>query len=300
MLNVREIAVLVSPTAFMQRQRHYQGRPGITVYPLLFDWNEITAKQLKALMGVSGGCGGGAAPLYMHVLLGMLRDYQRHDHKPSFEQFASVCLSKETGFSGTQRGMMVVADLTDPMLAPDEANCIFQVLLEQFRCAPFNCKLAVFDEAHKYLGDTVGGNAGGGLAGEMVNVFRLMRHQGMRMVISTQSPAVLPEEMLELVTVAVVHSCQSQDWLRMLNRKLALHPDRFNEVMTLDPGHALVFARKAVLGQGGLELATAAGGSSLAPWYRIAVRRRLTRDGGVSVTRSTGRDRGSLSPPATI
>lgn len=149
-------------------------------------------------------------------------------------------------------------------------------------------------QAHKYLGETVGGGATGGLAAEMVNVFRLMRHQGMRILLSTQSPAVLPEEVLELVTVAVVHSCQSQDWLKILSRKLALDPSRFNEVMSLDPGHALVFARKAALGR---ELGLTPGYN---PWHRIAVRKRLTRDGGVSVTRSSNGARNVRSPPPTV
>lgn len=47
----------------------------------------------------------------------------------------------------------MVADLTDPMMSPDEAAGVFQVLLEQFRSArmPGVGKVVAFDEAHKYL-----------------------------------------------------------------------------------------------------------------------------------------------------
>ena len=90
-----------------------------------------------------------------------------------------------------ESGHLVVADLTDPMLSPDEANGIFQVLLEQFR----NChlkgvgKVVAFDEAHKYLAGNKSGSEGkDGLSAAIVNTVRLMRHEGIRVLISTQSP----------------------------------------------------------------------------------------------------------------
>ena len=44
-------------------------------------------------------------------------------------------------------GSMVVVDLTDPLLARDEANGIFQVLTEQYRSRPMKCgKLLALDE----------------------------------------------------------------------------------------------------------------------------------------------------------
>jgi hypothetical protein len=57
-------------------------------------------------------------------------------------------------------GMLVVADLTDPLLAREEANGIFQVLTEQFRTASiadvgggfaFCSKVLALDEAHKFM-----------------------------------------------------------------------------------------------------------------------------------------------------
>lgn len=44
-------------------------------------------------------------------------------------------------------GSLVVVDLTDPLLARDEANGIFQVLTEQYRSRPMKCgKLLALDE----------------------------------------------------------------------------------------------------------------------------------------------------------
>ena len=108
-------------------------------------------------------------------------------------------------------GIVVVADLTDPLLASDEANGIFQVLVEQFRAASFpgGCgKLLALDEAHKFMD----GSHSDGLSSVIVNAARLMRHDGLRLVVSTQSPKALAPELLELVSVAVLHRFHSQDW----------------------------------------------------------------------------------------
>ena len=54
------------------------------------------------------------------------------------------------------------------------------------------------DEAHKYFGASKS-ESGGGLAAAVVDAVRLMRHEGIRVVISTQSPLAMPSELLELV-----------------------------------------------------------------------------------------------------
>lgn len=49
-----------------------------------------------------------------------------------------------------------------------------------------------------------------GLSAAIVNIARLMRHDGIRLVVSTQSPLALAPELLELVTVAVLHRFHSK------------------------------------------------------------------------------------------
>ena len=90
-----------------------------------------------------------------------------------------------------------------------------QVLTEQYRAIPSaqgagagSGKLLALDEAHKFMD----GVAADGLSEAIVNVARLMRHDGMRLAVSTQSPAALAPELLELVTVAVLHRFHSRDW----------------------------------------------------------------------------------------
>jgi DNA helicase HerA-like ATPase len=144
-------------------------------------------------------------------------------------------------------GTLVVADLTDPMLAPDEANGIFQVLLEQFRLKKVDCgKVVVCDEAHKYFGGKLKG--GDGLSGAIVDTVRLMRHEGIRVVVSTQSPLTMPPELLELSTVAVCHNFHSNDWYKYMASKLPLSENGFARVQALRPGEGLVFAARTAFG----------------------------------------------------
>ena len=93
------------------------------------------------------------------------------------------------------------------------------------------------DEAHKFMD----GASKDGLSAAIVNCARLMRHDGMRLIISTQSPKVLAPELLELVTVAVMHRFHSSDWFSYLESKLPLLPPSFHRIMDLSPGQALVF-----------------------------------------------------------
>jgi DNA helicase HerA-like ATPase len=142
-----------------------------------------------------------------------------------------------------EEGMLVVADLTDPLLSAEEANGIFEVLLDQFRSNQVvggteGGKLLVLDEAHRY----VSGTDTDGLSRSIVDAVRLMRHEGLRVAISTQSPKVLAPELLELVSLLLVHRFHSEDWFTYLKSKVPLPPGGFETIRGLATGQALVFA----------------------------------------------------------
>ena len=106
-------------------------------------------------------------------------------------------------------GLLVIVDLTDPLLSRDEANSIFQVLTEQYRAIPSNIsggKLLALDEAHKFMDGTTGDK----LSSAIVNCARTMRHDDMRLVISTQSPLSLAPELIELSSMAILHRFYSR------------------------------------------------------------------------------------------
>jgi hypothetical protein len=88
-----------------------------------------------------------------------------------------------------------------------------------------------------------------GLSGAIVNIARLMRHDGIRLVVGTQSPRALAPELLELVTVAVIHRFHSKDWFSYLKVKIPLENAAWDRLLDLNPGEALVFASRHQIGE---------------------------------------------------
>lgn len=268
-----KMVVLVSPSYYRQRKAFYGDY--CIVKPLLFRWSSLTADHIKRIMRI----GNNDNQLYVASMLDLLRQYQRQGMDVSFAAFltqvttvcnlkgqegplqqrlklieslvaesaANASIAAEGGdlYSCVKPGTLVVADMTDPLLSSEEANGIFQVLTEQYRSIPSSTvsgagKLLCLDEAHKFMR----GEAGDGLSEAIVNVARLMRHDGMRLAVSTQSPKALAPELLELVTVAMLHRFHSRDWYQYLQKKLPLHDGAWGQLMSLQPGHALVFASR--------------------------------------------------------
>ena len=162
------------------------------------------------------------------------------------------------------------------LLSKDEACGIFQVLTEQYRAIPsikLGGKLLVLDEAHKYMES----KQSSGLSSAIVDCARLMRHDGMRLVVSTQSPLSLAPELFELCSMALLHRFFSQDWLDFLCKKLPISRHLGEVISKLESGQALVFSAKHCLSPVGL----VEGHGNL---YSVAIRNRLTSDRGASRT----------------
>ena len=106
------------------------------------------------------------------------------------------------------------------------------------------CQVLALDEAHKYMDGAVTD----GLSAAIVNVARLMRHDGIRLIVGTQSPLALAPELLDLVTIAVIHRFHSKDWFTYLKIKIPLHDNSFQILLELEPGEALVFTSRHQIG----------------------------------------------------
>lgn len=98
-----------------------------------------------------------------------------------------------------------------------------------------------------------------------------LRHDGMRVVVSSQSPKALAPELLELVSVAVLHRFHSRDWFEYLRSKIPLNPEIFDHVVNLPPGTAVVFAARHLVASAESDRV-----------MKVEVRRRLTADRGSS------------------
>ena len=311
-LDRKNLLVLCSPSYYHQRKRYYGDY--CEVRPLLFPWESLTAKQIKTLMRIDES----GTQLYVAVMLDLLRRYQRENLIPNFADFIRKI---ESSCSGTQisplkqrqallesiildsdlnahfrdlggdlhscmrSGMLIIADLTDPLLSPDEANGIFEVLLEQFRSINLSIggggggKLVALDEAHKFMSTA---SQSDGLSGAIVDTVRLMRHEGIRVAISSQNPQVLAPEFLELVSLAIVHKFHSWDWYTYLKAKIPLRVEAaagasgaeeqtFDVIRCLPPGQALVFAANSAIE-----------GVAATSTIQVSIRPRLTADRGAS------------------
>jgi DNA helicase HerA-like ATPase len=103
---------------------------------------------------------------------------------------------------------------------------------------PFN-KLIVFDEAHKYMDNP-------DLTGHIVEVIRQMRHQGVSVLIASQDPPSLPNAIIELSSLVILHRFNSPQWLRHVQRSITALADLAPAQMAaLRPGDAYVWATKA-------------------------------------------------------
>eukprot|EP00577_Skeletonema_sp_RCC1716_P006665 CAMPEP_0113435010 /NCGR_PEP_ID=MMETSP0013_2-20120614/36003_1 /TAXON_ID=2843 ORGANISM="Skeletonema costatum, Strain 1716" /NCGR_SAMPLE_ID=MMETSP0013_2 /ASSEMBLY_ACC=CAM_ASM_000158 /LENGTH=566 /DNA_ID=CAMNT_0000325267 /DNA_START=44 /DNA_END=1744 /DNA_ORIENTATION=- /assembly_acc=CAM_ASM_000158 len=260
--------ILVSPAFYKQRKKFYGDY--CVVKPLLFRWRSLTADHIKRIMRIESG----ENQLYVASFLNLLRGYQRQAVVPEFSDFMKQV--RNVCSAGTQKGPLdqriallesvvaespqnaslvgesldlmsatkqgihfIITDLTDPLLSKEEANGLFQVLTEQFRTLPTKGgKVLCLDEAHKYMD----GVKADGLSEAIVNAARLMRHDGVRLVVSTQSPKALAPELLELVSIACLHHFHSPDWWSYLQSKLPLNQDAFERILSLNSGEAVVFA----------------------------------------------------------
>jgi len=230
--------------------------------------------QLQKLLRINEGDN----QLYVGMIMAKLRSYQRAGGVPDFEAFCTeveeACVSPgQSGLlaqrlellrefvaeiavneelSAEQRdleqlvesGVLVVADLTDPILAPPGANGLFQVLLEQFRQSKMECsKLLVCDEAHKYFGDHKTMGLAGAIGHCAIHAARGYP-RGRVDPIAAQHAA----RVARLSTVAVCHSFHSQDWYRYLSTKLPLPAQGFDGIRELNLGEALVFSSRSQYG----------------------------------------------------
>ncbi len=151
------------------------------------------------------------------------------------------------------------------------------MLLEQFRNHPLGDvgKVVTFDEAHKYLSKSGPGCVE--LSNAIVETVRLMRHEGIRVLISTQSPLTMPPELLELTSVTALHKFQSAGWAKYLGSKVTLPEGVFDEINSLGQGQALLLSTQISSPNNADE-----GERCVVNHLKVNIRPRLTLDLGAS------------------
>ncbi|OTB19957.1 hypothetical protein K445DRAFT_313751 [Daldinia sp. EC12] len=187
-------------------------------------------------------------------------------------------------------GSLTIVDMSDPFLSSDEACTLFSICLSIFLEERNKCgRVVAMDEAHKFLAQSGEARV---LTNELISVIRQQRHTGTRVVIATQEPTLSPT-LIDLVNATFVHRFLSPNWYEVLKRHLAgantQDPGRnnslFRTIVGLRTGQALLFCPTARMDvdDGGPD-----GTKGIKPlndsYVKIQIRKRLTFDGGKSIT----------------
>ena len=167
-------------------------------------------------------------------------------------------------------GRLIIVDLRDEFIVKDEALGLFVIMLNIFSGVKnidekhFN-KFIVFDEAHKYMDNK-------DLPGSIVTAIREMRHKGVSTMIAGQDPPRLPNEIIELSSVILMHKFNSPQWLKHIQKSIT-------QLATLRPADLSVLAP----GEGFLWATRATDKSITTKPVKVSTRPRVTRHGGSTV-----------------
>ena len=166
-------------------------------------------------------------------------------------------------------GRLIIVDLRDEFIVKDEALGLFVIMLNIFSGVKtyndkhFN-KFIVFDEAHKYMDNK-------DLTGNIVTAIREMRHKGVSIMIASQDPPSLPNEIIELSSIVLLHKFNSPQWLKHIQKSItqlsSLTP---SDMSILKPGDGFLWSTKA-----------SEQSITLKP-IKISTRPRVTKHGGAT------------------
>jgi DNA helicase HerA-like ATPase len=284
---VGDLRILVPEALLGERRTEF---PDIEVAPLQLATSELTIDDWKLLMGVEGG-----DQLYVKSMTNIFRSLRRRLSFDSLREAIAAgtmtqqqatlaetritfaeAFATDTGGAGqhVRPGGLLIVDVRDPLIEQDEALALFMVMLRLFSQARdpdgqlFN-KLIVFDEAHKYMGNTRLTNA-------IVESVREMRHKGTSVVIASQNPPSVPREIIELSSIVIAHKFTSPQWLEHIRKVNAAF------------GRELTPPQLAMLPAGEAFVWSSGGAEEFRRPQRIRMRPRLTRHGGA--TRRAGGD----------
>ncbi|KAI0939675.1 hypothetical protein AcW1_004629 [Taiwanofungus camphoratus] len=200
----------------------------VQVRPLLFSECELDAEAFLIMMAVGSS---DSAPLYIHVILSILRELGENY---TFQAFLARLEHRKRSFNPHQlagleqrmallksfmykdgeaqhvrfaEGQLTIIDLSDPFIDTAIACGLFEIMIRLFLRTDVNTgKVLVVDEAHKYLSTSKGSS---GLTNALTSLTRQQRHLGVRVIISTQEPTTVPPVLLDMCTVAILHRFSS-------------------------------------------------------------------------------------------
>ncbi|MCT2561867.1 methylation-associated defense system ATP-binding protein MAD8 [Chryseobacterium herbae] len=288
--NVEDVIILTPRDKIEERQSEY---PSIEVLPIAFNSKELSVQDWMFLLGAVGN-----DSAYIKQLKAIMKEHRRNITLDGIVESveSSELLSNSQKALARQKlsfareyiddsytlrdslkpGRLIIVDLRDEFIVKDEALGLFVIMLNVFSAVKnlngghFN-KFIVFDEAHKYMDNK-------DLTGNIVTAIREMRHKGVSIMIASQDPPSLPNEIIELSSIVLLHKFNSPQWLKHIQKSITqlstLGPADMSSLM---PGEGFLWATKAT------DKAI-----SVKP-VKISTRPRVTKHGGGTIQATGGK-----------
>lgn len=282
--NIEDVVILTPKDKMEERQREF---PSIQVLPIAFNSKELNVQDWMFLLGAVGN-----DSAYIKQLKAIMKDHRRNitldgitesvessdllsnSQKSLARQklsFAREYIDDEFYLrDALQPERLVIVDLRDEFIVKDEALGLFVIMLNifsgvrEYKGKHFN-KFIVFDEAHKYMDNK-------DLTGNIVTAIREMRHKGVSIMIASQDPPSLPNEIIELSSIVLIHKFNSPQWLKHIQRSITqLNTLSAADMSALAPGEGFLWATKAT------------DKSVSAKPIKISTRPRVTKHGGGTI-----------------
>ncbi len=256
--SIEDVVLLTPRDKVEERKAEY---PSVNVYPISFNSNELNVQDWMFLLGAVGN-----DSTYIKQLKSIMRGMRTNITLEGLRNNVvnSSLLSNSQKMLAEQRiqfageyiddnfklcdllkpGRLIIVDLRDEFIEKDEALGLFVVMLNIFSSKKiidnqsFN-KFIVFDEAHKYMDNK-------DLTRSIVTAIREMRHKGVSIMIASQDPPSLPNEIIELSSIVLLHKFNSPQWLKHIQKSVAqLSSLTPADLSSLSPGEAFLWATKS-------------------------------------------------------
>ena len=320
------VYVLVSPSNLVNMRESY-AKTGATVRPFYLSTKDLNCSRMLSLMHVEEGdkiplymevvqqilrsMGSDAFDYRVfkrEIDAKKMKEFSQQQRMPldlRFQLLEAMLLECQKVKAKTtdsvkeyfKPGRVTIIDLTDPFINASAAAALFDIALSLYLEAKIATgKLLVLDEAHKvniidtgflltfqYLTNKVSDP----FVNSMFSVIRQQRHLGIRTIVSTQEPTVVPEDMIGLCSTVICHRFSSPLWWKHLKRLVPLDDesskvDWFDRISRLKTGECIVFCPLALTA-----IETGHGSSGPTNLGRgcmlVKVRRKVTETSGQSV-----------------
>lgn len=282
--NIEDVIILTPKDKIEERKAEY---PSIKVLPIAFNSKELNVQDWMFILGAIGN-----DSTYIRQLKAIMKEHRSNITIEALAESveASELLSNSQKALARQKlsfareyvddgfmmrdvlkpGRLIVVDLRDEFIVKDEALGLFVIMLNIFSAVKnvnglhFN-KFIVFDEAHKYMDNK-------DLTGNIVTAIREMRHKGVSIMIASQDPPSLPNEIIELSSVVLLHKFNSPQWLKHIQKSITqLSTLTPADMSALTPGEGFLWATKATEK------------SISAKPVKVSTRPRVTKHGGGTI-----------------